>query len=102
GIEETRKDFVKLATRITSFESQSSQHPALVNAIVNLTPITNQTILSAMKKDVIRRFLVYINRTEFSEDVATHSSNLVNAMVAFLKQINTDNAQITQYVHAHP
>jgi len=102
GIGETRKDFVKLATRITSFENQPSQHPTLVNAIVNLTPITDQTILSAVNGDVIRRFLVYINRPEFASDVQTHSSDLVNAMVAFLKQINVDNAQITQYIHSHP
>ena len=102
GIGETRKDFVKLAARITSFESQSNQHPTLVNAIVNLTPITDQAILSAVNGDVIRRFLVYINRPEFASDVQTHSSDLVNAMVAFLKQINVDNAQITQYIHSHP
>jgi len=26
----------------------------------------------------------------------------VNAMVAFLKQINADNSQITQYIHSNP
>ena len=102
GIGETRKDFVKLAKRITLFENQSGHHPEMVTAIKNLTPITSQTILSAVKDDVIRRFLVYINRPEFASDVQTHSSDLVNAMVAFVKQINADNAQITQYIHSHP
>jgi len=102
GIGETRKDFVKLAKRITLFENQSGHHPEMVTAIKNLTPITSQTILSAVKDDVIRRFLVYINRPEFASDVQTHSSDLVNAMVAFIKQINADNAQITQYIHSHP
>jgi hypothetical protein len=102
GIGETRKDFVKLATRITSFESAPGHHPELVNAIVNLTPITDQTILSQVKGDVIRRFLVYLNRPEFQSTVQTHSSDFVNAMVTFLKQINTDNAQITAYIHSNP
>ena len=102
GIGEARKDFVKLAKRITSFENQSGHHPEMVTAITNLTPITDQTILSAVNGDVIRRFLVYINRPEFAGDVQAHSSDLVNAMVAFLKQMNVDNAQITQYIHSHP
>lgn len=102
GIGETRKDFTKLAAGITSFESQTSQHPDLVNAIVNLTPITDPKILSAVKGDVIRRVLVYLNRSEFQSNVHSHASELVTATVAFLKQINADNAQITQYIHSHP
>jgi hypothetical protein len=102
GIGETRKDFVKLATRITTFESGAQHHPELVNAIVNLTPISNQMILSQVKGDVLRRYLVYLNRSEFQSNVQSHSSDLVNAMVAFLKQINADNSQITQYIHSNP
>jgi hypothetical protein len=102
GIGETRKDFVKLATRITSYESAAGHHPELVNAIVNLTPITDQKILSQVKGDVFRRFLVYLNRPEFQSSVQSHSSDLVNAMVALLKQINADNAQITAYIHSNP
>ena len=102
GIGETRKDFVKLATRITSFESAPGHHPELVNAIVNLTPITDPTTLSQVKGDVIRRFLVYLNRPEFQSSVQSHSADFVNAMVAFLKQINADNAQITSYIHSNP
>jgi hypothetical protein len=102
GIGETRKDFVKLATRITSFESAAGHHPELVNAIVNLTPITDAKILSQVKGDVFRRFLVYLNRPEFQSSVQSHSSDFVNAMVALLKQINTDNTQITAYIHANP
>jgi hypothetical protein len=102
GIGETRKDFVKLATRITTFESQSGHHPELVNAIVSLTPITDNAILSQVKGDVLRRYLVFLNRPEFQGSIQSHSSDLVNAMVAFLKQINTDNAQITQFIHNNP
>ncbi len=102
GIGETRKDFVKLATRITTFESDPHQHPDLVNAIVNLTPITDKTILSQVKGDVLRRFLVYLNRPEFQGSIQSHSIDFVTAMVAFLKQINTDNAAITQFIHSNP
>ena len=69
GIGETRKDFVNLATRITSFESGAQHHPELVNAIVNLTPISDQKILSQVKGDVIRRYLVYLNRPEFQSSI---------------------------------
>ena len=102
GIGETRKDFVKLATAITAFESASQQHPELVNAIVNLTPISDQKILSQVKGDVFRRYLVYLNRPEFQSSIQSHSGDFVNAMAAFLKQINADNSQITQYIHSHP
>jgi hypothetical protein len=102
GIGETRKDFVKLATKITAFESGAQHHPELVNAIVNLTPISDQKILSQVKADVIRRYLVYLNRPEFQSSIQSHASDFVNAMVAFLKQINVDNSQITQYIQSNP
>jgi hypothetical protein len=102
GIGETRKDFVKLATQITTYESDAQHHPELVNAIVNLTPISDQKILSQVKGDVMRRYLVYLNRSEFQSSVQSHSGDLVNAMVRFLKQINSDNSQITQYIHSNP
>jgi hypothetical protein len=102
GIGETRKDFVKLATRITSYESAAGHHPELVNAIVNLTPIKDQKILSIVKGDVFRRFLVYLNRPEFQTGVQSHSADFVTAMVALLKQINADNAQITTYIKSNP
>jgi hypothetical protein len=102
GIGETRKDFVKLATQITTFESDAQHHPELVNAIVNLTPISDQKILSQVKGDVIRRYLVYLNRPEFQSSIQSHASDFVNAMVAFLKQINADNSQITQYIYSNP
>ncbi len=102
GIGETRKDFVKLATKITTFESDPQHHPELVNAIVNLTPIQDPKILPQVKGDVLRRFLVYLNRPEFQSDIQSHSGDLVNAMVAFVKQINADNAQITQFIQSNP
>lgn len=102
GIGNTRKDFTKLSRQITSYESATGHHPELVNAIVNLTPIPSTTILNKVKGDVIRRFLVYLNRKEFQNDVHAHANELVTAMVAFLKQIKADNAQITQYIQTHP
>jgi hypothetical protein len=102
GIGETRKDFVKLASRISAFESDPHHHPELIKAIVDLTPIHDQQILTQVKDDVIRRFLVYLNRPEFQSSIQSHSSDFVNAMVAFLKQINADNGQITQYIHNNP
>jgi hypothetical protein len=102
GIGETRKDFVKLASRITAFESDPHHHPELINAIVNLTPIHDQKILTQVKGDIIRRFLVYLNRPEFQSSIQSHPSDFVNAIVAFLKQINADNGQITQYIHNNP
>jgi hypothetical protein len=102
GIGETRKDFVKLASRITAFENDPHHHPELVKAIVDLTPISDAKILAQVKGDVLRRFLVYLNRAEFQGSIQGHSSDFVTAMVAFLKQINSDNAQITQYIHSNP
>jgi hypothetical protein len=102
GIGDTRKDFVKLAKQITAFESDPHHHPELVTAIVNLAPISDPSILAGVKGDVIRRFLVYLNRPESQSSIQGHSADFVNAMVAFLKQVNSDNAQITQYIHNHP
>jgi hypothetical protein len=102
GIGETRADFVKLATLITRFENDPQHHPELVNAILKLTPIQDKKILAAAGGDVIRRFLVYLNRPEFQSDIQNHSSDFANAMVAFLKQINADNAQITKYIQNNP
>jgi hypothetical protein len=102
GIGDTRKDFVKLARRITAFESDPHHHPDLVAAIVNLTPIQDKIILASVKGDVIRRFLVYLNRPEAQSSIQGHSADFVTAMVAFLKQVNADNAQITQYVDNNP
>ena len=102
GIGDTRKDFVKLARRITAFESDPHHHPELVAAIVKLTPIQDQTTLAQVKADVIRRFLVYLNRPESQGSIQGHSADFVNAIVTFLKQVNADNGQITQYIHSNP
>ena len=102
GIGDTRKDFVKLAKRITVFESDPHHHPELITAIMNLTPIQDKTIAAEVKGDIIRRFLVYLNRPEFQSSIQGHSADFVDAMVAFLKQVNADNAQITQFIQNHP
>ena len=73
GIGDTPKDFVKLARRITAFESDPHGHPELVAAIVKLTPIQDQTTLAQVKADVIRRSLVYLNRPESQGSIQGHS-----------------------------
>jgi len=102
GIGETRASFVKLATRITMFEKDPQHHPELIDAIVKLTPIQDKKILSAVHGDIIRRFLVYLNRPEFQSDIQKHPGDFANAMVAFLKQVNADNAQITHFIQNNP
>jgi hypothetical protein len=102
GIGETRVSFTKLAKLITSYGSASGHHPALVNTIMTMTPITEPTVANAVKGDVIRRFLMYMSRPEFEIKIQGHSSDYVNAMLALLQQIKTDNAQITQYVKTTP
>jgi hypothetical protein len=69
---------------------------------MTLTPITDHTVANAVKGDVFRRFLMYMSRPEFETQIQGHSSDYVNAMLALLQQIKTDNAQITQYVKTHP
>jgi len=102
GIGETRASFVKLATRITAFEQDPQHHPELVDTIVKLTPIQDKKILAAVRGDILRRFLVYLNRPEFQSDIQKHPDDFTNAMAAFLKQINADNAQITQFIQGNP
>jgi len=100
SIGESRDDFVSLATQITSFESLSANHPNLVQAIIDITPIQDPAILSQVKGDILRRFLVYMNRPEFQGDVQRHPSDLENAMASFLAQVRVDAGPITQYLVA--
>ena len=77
------------------------QHPAVIQAIVDLTPIQDAEILSAIGSDVFRRFVVFLNRIEFQDAVQGHPDTLSNAMVQLLTQVRLDQSQITQYVQAH-
>jgi len=60
------------------------QHPAVIQAIVDLTPIQDAEILSAIGSDVFRRLLVFLNRIEFQDSVQSHADALTKAMVQLL------------------
>jgi hypothetical protein len=98
AIGDARGDFTKLGVLITAFEV--GQHPDLIQAIVNLTPIQDSEILSAIDGDVFRRLLVFLNRIEFQDLVQSHPDALTSAMVQLLIQVRLDQSQITQYVKA--
>jgi len=99
AIGETRRDFAKLDRGITAFER--AQHPALVNAVVQLTGIQDQAILKSVNGDVFRRVFVYLNRPEYQASVKANSGGLVDAMVSLLAQVREDSSQITAYVKSH-
>jgi hypothetical protein len=99
GIGDTRRDFTRLGALITAFEAE--QHPDLIQAVVDLTPIQDAEILSAVGSDVFRRFVVFLNRIEFQDAVQGHPDALSNAMVQLLNQVRLDQSQITQFVQTH-
>jgi hypothetical protein len=99
GIGDTRADFTRLGNLITAYEAE--QHPDLIQTLVNLTPIQDVGILSAVDGDVFRRVLVFLNRTEFQDAVRTHADAINNAMVQLLNQVRLDQSRITQYVQTH-
>jgi hypothetical protein len=94
-------DFIKLAQLITSYENAAGHHKAMVTAINTLTPVTPAAISNAVKGDVFRRALVYLNRIEFEAGVKSNAAALTSAMVAFINQIRTDQAAITTYILAN-
>jgi hypothetical protein len=94
-------DFTKLAKLLTSYEDAKGHHRAMVTAIDHLTPVTPAAISSAVKGDVFRRALVYLNRTEFESHVKSNAAAITGAMVQLLNQIRTDQSAITAYVLAH-
>lgn len=101
GIGETRGDFMKLGTAITTYESLPGNHPDLVNSLLGLTPISNKTLLGQLKGDLFRRFLVYLNNPANQAAIEMHPNDYSAAMSAFLKQIRNDQSAITAYVKSH-
>jgi hypothetical protein len=101
GIGETRGDFMKLGSAITTYESLPGNHPDLVNNLMGLTPITNKTLLGQLKGDLFRRFLVYLNNPANQATIEMHPNDYSAAMSAFLKQIRSDQSAITAYVKSH-
>jgi hypothetical protein len=98
GIGDTRRDFTKLATLITSFEMDPAHHPDLVQAVVKLTPIQDTAISSQVAGDIFRRYLVYLNRPEFETPIAGNADAFTDSMIALLQQIQADQEQITAYI----
>lgn len=94
-------DFTKLAKLITSYENASGHLKAMVTAVDTLTPVTPAAMATAVKGDVFRRALVYLNRTEFESGVKSNAAAITSAMVQLLNQIRTDQSAITAYVLAH-
>jgi hypothetical protein len=101
GIGETRADFMKLGTAITTYESLPGNHPDLVNNLMGLTPISSKTLLGQLKGDLFRRFLVYLNNPANQAAIEMHPNDYSAAMSAFLKQIRSDQSAITAYVKSH-
>lgn len=94
-------DFIKLARLITAYENVKAHHKAMISSLNNLTPIKTKMISTAVKGDVFRRVLVYLNRTEFESAVQSHAVALTTAMTQLLNQIRMDQSDITKYVIAH-
>jgi len=94
-------DFIKLATLITAYENARSHHKAMITSLTKLTPIKSKAISEAVKGDIFRRVLIYLNRTEFAGDAQSHAAAITTAMVQLLNQIQADQSDITQYVTAH-
>ncbi len=99
GIGDTRRDFTKMAKEITSYEQ--SKNPELIQAIVDLTPISDSEILAIVAADIFRRYLVFLNRVEFQDAVQSKSDDLNDAMVRLLTQIKADQVEITEYLKTH-
>ena len=102
GIGETRADFMRLAKDITTFENDPQHHPDLVQKIIDLTPIQDPSILTAIDGDVFRRFLVFLNRPEFESNVTSSADALALSMNALVLQIRADQADITTFVSNNP
>ena len=102
GIGETRSDFMALAKKITSFETSAQGHPDLVQKIIDLTPIQDPTILTAVDGDVFRRFLVFLSRPEFESDVAGNADALSQAMTNLLLQIQADQGNLSKFISGAP
>jgi hypothetical protein len=71
-----------------------------MNGSSELTPITSTSTASAVKGDVFRRVLVYLNHTEFETKFRSNADKLTTAVVQLLARIRADQADITTYVLA--
>ena len=102
GIGETRADFMALAEKITTFENSAQGHPDLVQKIIDLTPIQDAGILTAVDGDVFRRFLVFLNRPELESKVTSNADALSQAMTNLVLQIQVDQGNISKFISGGP
>ncbi len=91
-------DFIKLAKLITTYENK--HHKALIKTLNSLTPVKGK-VSKAVKGDVLRRVLAYLNRTEYETAAQSHAGAITTAMVQLLAQIQTDQSALTTYIIAH-
>jgi hypothetical protein len=96
-----KADFTKLAKLITAYEYGKNHHRAMVKAVKDSTPITTKAIKSAVKGDVFRQALVFLDQPAFESQAQANAAAITAAMVTFLAQIRTDQTQITAYVLTH-
>jgi len=96
-----KADFMKLGKLITSYENASNHHHAMVKAVKDATPVTTQPIKSALKGDVFRQALVFLDLPQFESQAQANAAAIITAMAQLLTQIRADQSQITAYVLAH-
>lgn len=96
-----RADFTKLAKLITAYENMKSHHKAMITSLTNLTPVKTKKNKSAVKGDIFRQVLVYLDQPQFESGVTSHAAAITSAVVQLLSQIQTDQSAITAYVLKH-
>ena len=91
-------DFTKLGKLITAYVTK--HHKSMITNINSLTPVKGK-VSTAVKGDVFRRVMVYLNRTENETGAQSNAAAITTAMTQLLTQIQTDQSDITKYVTAH-
>ena len=72
----------------------------MVKAVKDATPVT-QAIKPALKGDVFRQALVFLDLPQFESQAQANAAAITTAMAQLLTQIRADQSQITAYVLAH-
>lgn len=91
-------DFTKLGKLITAYMSKN--HKSMIQNLNSVTPVKG-TVSKAVKGDVFRRVMIYLNRTEYETGAQGNAAAITTAMTQLLTQIQTDQSAITTYVTAH-
>lgn len=96
GIGNTRAQFMRLSRLITQYMLE--KHPEQVFRLTALTPLTNSDVLAAVDGDALRRFLVFLNRSETQDEAAANAAALTQAMVQYLGTVRTEHEAVTAYI----